>query len=89
MDTDEWTHNDWERVFHRARCNPVMFVEFFWNVAYPDKKVELTDAQKQTVFNKYKRIPFFEEDQSIQGHYDWIDQMRAKGYKDWEFWDNN
>jgi len=87
VNTDDWTPDDLERVFDRVRCNPVMFTELFWNVAYPDKKVELTDEQKQKFFNKYKRIPLIGPGQLIHKYEEKCDEMRAKGYKDWEFMD--
>lgn len=84
VDTDDWTSDDWSRVFDRVKCNSVMFVELFWNVAYPDKRVELTDKQKQRYFDKYRGVPLFNDARDAFEHSKWVDEMKAKGYKDWE-----
>ena len=56
VDADDWTPDDWERVFDRGRCNAVMFVELFWNVAYSDKKASSWQKWSSTCINHLSSI---------------------------------
>ena len=82
--SDRWTSNDWEKIFKKVRHNPIFFIDFFWNVAYPEKAVELTENQKQKYFDKHKGAPFFNDINDAFEYSKWTAEMKAKGYKDWE-----
>jgi len=52
---------DWQKEYERIRGNAIYFIEAYYNKRHPKKKVILTDEEKQVVFNKYKKIPFYND----------------------------
>ncbi|MFW0736436.1 hypothetical protein [Flavobacterium sp. T12S277] len=74
---------DFIKEFSRLRCNPIYFIEKYYNVIN-QSKLELTEEQKQKLFDKYKMIPLFEDFESINKYNDRIDELKKQGYKDWE-----
>ncbi len=48
------------KEFKRAKNNAIYFLEKYYNVLNPDKKVTLTDEEKQNFFDKYKGSSFNE-----------------------------
>ena len=78
------THERFIKEFERARFNAVYFLEMFWNKVNPDNKIELSDEDKQALFDKYRGAPFFIYFYQLRKHSEWQKEMKEKGYKDWE-----
>ncbi len=75
---------EWEKEFKRAKNNAIYFLEKYYNVSNPDKKVTLTDEEKQNFFDKYKGVPLMSDFKSVIKYTKRIEELREKGYKDWE-----
>lgn len=75
---------EWEKVFSRVRFNAIYFIEEYWNVVHPDKKVELTKEEKQEIFNRYKATPFFSDFSQVESYNKRIKELKEQGYEDWE-----
>lgn len=75
---------EWEKVFSRLRFNAIYFIEEYWNVVHPDKKVELTKEEKQEIFNRYKGTPYFSDFTQIENYNKRIKELKEQGYEDWE-----
>lgn len=76
--------NEFLKEFETARFNAVYFLEKYWNKNNPDKIIELSDEDKQKLYDKFKGIPFFSDLGDIKGYTDKVDALKAEGLKDWE-----
>jgi hypothetical protein len=77
--------NNWQKEYERVSGNAVYFIEEYYNKLHPDKQIELTDEQRQQIFNCYKRIPLLNEGPiSPFDVMRKIDELKKQGYKDWE-----
>jgi len=76
---------EWLAEFKKARHNAIYFVENVWNVAYPDKAVELTEEEKEYFYKQFRGVPLLNT-VNISEYHDNIEKLRSQGYKDWEIW---
>lgn len=74
---------DFIKEFKRLRHNPIYFLEKYYN-AINENKLELTDKQKQSLFDSYKGIPLFDQNDSMSEYFNRIDSLKKQGFKDWE-----
>lgn len=85
---EEKDYKEFIKVFKRIQFNAVYFLDNFYNVVYPDKKIELSDEEKQNLFDEYKGVPFFGDignfHQKYKEYTDRIDRLKSEGYQDWE-----
>ncbi len=69
------------KEYTRVRRNAVFFVENYWNKLHPDNPITLTDDEKQQLYNRFRMAPLVND---IVAYAKRLDELRAKGYKDWE-----
>jgi ABC-type sulfate transport system substrate-binding protein len=80
---------EWLCEFERVSGNAVYFLELYYNVAYPDKAVNLSDEEKQEYFDQYRKIPVFktggpEAAEAYIQYHKKINELKEQGHKDWE-----
>lgn len=89
----ENTQNQFEeflKIFKRVQFNPIYFIDFYYNVVHPDKKIELTDEEKQKLFDEFhiqKGIPLVRDVkdwETLRKMNEKIEHLKEEGYKDWE-----
>lgn len=74
---------DFIKEFKRLKNNPIYFLEKYYNEVNKTK-LELTDEQKQVLFDNYKGIPLFNDGDSISKYYEYKESLKKQGFKDWE-----
>ena len=74
---------EWETEFIRVSGNAIYFIEKYWNPTHPDKQINLSEEEKQSYFNKYKKIPLL-EDSEVLPYMKKLREAEAQGLKDWE-----
>ena len=77
-------NSEWNKEYKRIRRNAVYFIEEYYNKLHPDQKVELTDEERQIVFDRYKGIPLYDNFARASERDQKIRELKEKGYKDWE-----
>lgn len=82
-DNTEFT-KEFLKEFETARFNAVYFLEKYWNRSNLDKQIELSDEDKQKLYDKFKGAPFFSDLDAIVKYTDRVDALKAEGLKDWE-----
>jgi hypothetical protein len=75
---------DWQKEFERVSGKAVYFMEKYYNGINSDNRIELQDDEKQRIFNKYKKIPLFNDFNDMDEYEEKLKSLREKGYKDWE-----
>jgi len=75
---------EWLEDYERIRRNPIFFIEKYYNILFPDKKLELTDEERQKLFDRYKMTPYFADMSDALKYFDKIKELKKEGYKDWE-----
>lgn len=87
---DREEYKEFIKTFKRIQFNPVYFLELYYNVVHPEKKIELTEEEKQSLFDEYhskKGIPLIKDIKDwehVKKHEEQIQKYKAEGYKDWE-----
>ena len=81
FDPEKTELEEFIKEYTRIRCNAVFFVENYWNKLYPDNPIILTDDEKQQLYDKYRMVPLGHD---ITASTKRVEELRAKGYKDWE-----
>lgn len=81
IDPEKTELEEFLKEYDRVRRNAVFFVEHYWNMLHPDKPLTLTDDEKQQLYNKYRMVPLV---QDVTAYIKRVEELRAKGYKDWE-----
>lgn len=71
----------WEKEYQRIQRNAVFFIENYWNQLHPEAPLELTDEEKQAIYEKYRAIPFIRD---FGAYNQRLKELRTQGYKDWE-----
>ncbi len=85
MNTKNQHINDFLKELHRAQSNPIYFLEEYWNKLHDDAKIELTDEEKQQIFDAHKsRVPLFEDNEAFHRYMERLKDAKKKGLKDWE-----
>ncbi len=82
--TDKRLTDSWLEEYRLIRRNPIYFLELYWNKLYPEEKVELTDEEKERLYNKYCGKPRIKDTKDLREYVQRRDAARAKGLKDWE-----
>lgn len=78
------------KIFTRVQYNPIYFLDLYYNKIHPDKALELTDEEKQEIFDKFhskKGIPLItdlKDWEMLDKHKKEIEKLKSEGYKDWE-----
>lgn len=75
------------KIYGRIKNNPIYFIELYYNIVHPDEKIELTDEEKQELFDQHRGIPFFGADDNYNGlmkFHEKVKKLKEGGYKDWE-----
>ena len=81
IDPEEKELEEFVKEYRRVRGNAVFFLENYWNRLHPDTPIILTDDEKQQLYSKYRMVPLVND---ITAHLKRLEELRAKGYKDWE-----
>jgi hypothetical protein len=76
--------DDWEREFKRISHNPIYFIEHYWNKLHPENKPELTQEEKQSLYNEYRGLPYFSTWNKMERYQKKVDELKKQGYEDWE-----
>jgi CRISPR/Cas system-associated protein Cas5 (RAMP superfamily) len=88
MENDNKKYDDFIKTYNRIRNNAVFFLEKYYNIVHPDQIVELSDDEKQELFDEFKGIPFFGDAvnafDKFNKYQKKIEELKNKGYKDWE-----
>lgn len=84
MKKDSEEYKEFIKIYKRANNNAVFFLENYYNIVHPDKKIELTDEEKQELYDEFKGIPYFDDMSKVGPYQKRIDELKAQGYKDWE-----
>ncbi|NMA74480.1 MAG: hypothetical protein GX963_10045 [Bacteroidales bacterium] len=89
MDKESKEYKEFIRIFKRVQHNAVYFLEEYYNKVNPDKAIELTDEEKQSLFDEFRGVPLFktggvEAFEELDKYYKRLEKLKAKGYKDWE-----
>ena len=72
------------KEFERIKTNPIYFIDNYYNLV-SDEKLELSDDQKQALFDKYRKISIFKmDDNSYLDYEKRMAELKTQGYKDWE-----
>lgn len=79
----EITKENWEQIYEIVSRNPIVFIEHFWNIAYPDQEINLNDNEKQEYFDKYKGIPLISMDK-FSDYLKHHEERKDRNIKDWE-----
>jgi len=69
--------------FERVQNNIVYFIDIYYNKV-SENKIELTDDEKQKLFDKYKGIPYFDDVRKSISYSEKIKELKDQGDKDWE-----
>lgn len=70
---------------HKIQRNAIYFMEEYWNKLHPENKLELTDEEKQMIYDKNRLlVPCFSDDDSLRRYMDKYDAAKKAGLKDWE-----
>ena len=80
----EKSYEQFTKEFERARFNPIYFLEAFWSKVNSDSNIELSDEEKQKLFDKYKGIPSFKNIEQLHQYQEREKKLKEQGYKDWE-----
>lgn len=73
------------RDLHKVQENAIFFLEEYWNKLHPDKKLDLTDEEKQRIFDQNKlTVPLLSDDESFKRYVKAHEEAKKKGIKDWE-----
>ena len=80
----EKSYDQFIKEFERARFNPIYFLEAFWSKVNSDSNIELSDEEKQKLFDKYKGIPCFKNIEQLSQHQEREKKLKEQGRKDWE-----
>lgn len=76
--------NAFLRDLHKIQANPIFFLEEYWNKLHPGMKLDLTDEQKQQIYDHNRLIvPLLSEDQ-LHSYAEARDKAKKKGLKDWQ-----
>lgn len=69
----------------RIQSNPIYFIDEFWNKVHPDKKLDLTDDEKEIIFKNHRvRVPLFANGDVMHGFMERYREAKKQGLKDWE-----
>ncbi len=68
----------------RIKANPIYFLEEYYNKMHPDNKVNLSDEEKQNLYDKFKGVPLFENGEDAFNYIAKRDELKKQGLKDWE-----
>lgn len=72
------------RDLHKIHANPIFFLERYWNKLHPEMKLDLTDEEKQEIYDNCKcAVPLVPIDQ-LHKFMKARDEAKKKGLKDWE-----
>lgn len=75
---------DFIKELSRIKGNPIYFLETYYNIINKDNELNLTDEEKQQVYDKFKMIPLFENTDDAFSYTEKIDELKKQGVKDWE-----
>ena len=76
--------DNWLEEYKLVHRNPIYFLEMYWGKLYPDEKPELSDDEKQRIYDYYRQIPLIENMDQLREFEKFKEETRAKGIKDWE-----
>lgn len=78
--------NAFLRDLHKIQDNPIFFLEEYWNKLHPGMKLDLTDEQKQQIFDRNRcTVPFMPADE-LHKYMKARDEAKMKGLKDWQIY---
>ena len=83
MDKDEIS-KQFIKDYKRAQNNAVYFLEMYWNKQNPDAPLELTNEEKQELFDEYRGIPLVNDFGTYMKNEERIKKLKDEGYQDWE-----
>lgn len=76
--------NAFLRDLHKVQANPIFFLEEYWNKRHLGMKLNLTDEQKQQIYDHNRLIvPLLSEDQ-LHPYAEARAKAKKKGLKDWQ-----
>lgn len=79
---------EWLKDYQRIQRNPIFFIEEYYNKLHPDNAINLTDEEKELVYDKYRinMVPLLDDTNfcAYQEHLKKIEELREQGHKDWE-----
>lgn len=71
---------------HKVQANPIFFLEEYWNKRHPGMKLDLTDDEKQQIYNHNKCTVTFMPADELHKYMKARDEAKKKGFKDWEIY---
>lgn len=86
MENTQEQFDEFLKLFKRVRSNPIYFIDMYYNAVHPDNKIELTDEEKQELFDKYRGIPLIKSFDQYKKIQERDEKLRSEGYKDWEIY---
>lgn len=87
---DNEDYKEFIKIFKRVQYNPIYFLDLYYKIVHPDKSIELTDEEKQELFDEFhskKGIPLITDVKDwelVRKHEEQIKKYKEEGYKDWE-----
>ncbi len=81
FDPEKTELDEFLKEYARIRRNAVFFVENYWNKLHPDNPIILTEEEKQQLYNEFRMVPLVH---NVAAYTRRLEELRAKGYKDWE-----
>ncbi len=70
---------------HKIQANPIFFLEEYWNKLHPEMKLDLTDRQKQRIYDTNRTaIPYLNDADGLHKFQQALDQAKKQGLNDWE-----
>lgn len=76
--------DNWLEEYKLILRNPIYFLEVYWNQLYKDEQVELSDKEKQEIYDQYKMKPFIKSFEELRELEKARKEANEKSIKDWE-----